>query len=101
MSHARLFLLVALSGLLSGCGVFHPGIAGSGISQTEYRQVGNFEEVSLSGFGDVNVFVGDAPSVQITTDDNLTSHVETIVSNGVLRIRPRNRIRPWLLRADR
>ena len=85
-----LFLLV----LCSGCGVLRPGISGSGVCHSEFRQVPAFEEVNLSGFGTVNVNVGHAPSVCVTTDDNLVSHVDTFVENGKLIIKPRHRIRP-------
>ena len=79
---------------LSGCGVLRPGIPGSGISQSEIRQVEPFEEVNLSGFGTVNVFTGDTPTVRVTTDDNLLVHVETQVENGMLKINPRGLIKP-------
>jgi len=84
---------------LSGCGILRPGIPGSGISRSEYRQVETFEEVNLSGFGTVNVFagnvsVGGKPTVRVTTDNNLLSHVDTQVENGKLKIKPRGRIKP-------
>lgn len=79
---------------LTGCNVLHPGIPGSGISQSDIRQVESFEEVNLSGFGKVNVFAGETPSVCVTTDSNLLAHVETNVEDGKLKIKPRGRIRP-------
>ncbi len=87
---AGLLLLVTCS----GCGVLHPGMRGSGVHQTEYRPVAGFDQVALSGFGTVNVFVGQPPSVEITTDDNLLVHVETMVEDGRLTIKPGGPIRP-------
>ena len=84
-----LFLVV-----LTGCGALRPGVQGSGISKSEYRQVPPFQEVDLSGFGTVNVFAGQAPSVEVVTDDNLLSHVDTFVDDGELRIKTRGMINP-------
>ncbi|MGI9518119.1 MAG: head GIN domain-containing protein [Pirellulaceae bacterium] len=67
---------------------------GSGVHQSEFRPVSHFDEVALSGFGTVNVYVGQAPSVEVTTDDNLLVHVETVVEDGRLTIRPLGPIRP-------
>lgn len=84
------FLLV----FLAGCGVWRPGIAGSGISQSEFRNVGEFDQVDLSGFGTVNIHAGDRPTIRVTTDDNLLTHVNTYVENGKLKIKPRSLINP-------
>jgi len=67
---------------------------GSGIRQSEFRQVDSFNEVNLSGFGTVNVFAGDSPSVRVTTDDNLLHRINTYVENGTLKIQPRGLINP-------
>lgn len=80
--------------LLSGCGILRPGIPGSGVKSSELRQVGEFDEVHLSGFGTVNVVAGESPSVLVSTDDNLLAHVDTWVENGKLNIRPRRLISP-------
>lgn len=80
--------------LFSGCGVFRPGIHGSGITQFEYRQVAPFEQVKLAGIGTVNISVGESQSVCVRTDNNLLEHVDTIVDNGQLKIKPRQKIRP-------
>jgi hypothetical protein len=85
---------VGVLALLSGCGVLRPGIPGSGVSHSELRAPGVFQEVALAGIGTVNVYPGESPSVRVTTDDNLMRHVETRVENGVLEIRPRRPIAP-------
>jgi hypothetical protein len=38
--------------------------------------------------------IGEAPSVTVTTDDNLIAHVETRVDNGKLKIEPHGWINP-------
>ena len=80
--------------LFSGCGVLHPGIPGSGVSFSEFREVAPFDEVRLAGFGTVNIHVGESPSVCVTTDDNVVAHVETSVQQGRLTISQRQNIRP-------
>jgi hypothetical protein len=83
-----------LLALFSGCGMLRPAIPGSGVSLTHQRQVPPFQAVDLSGFGNVNVHVGQPASVWVTTDDNLVEHVETSVEQGRLTIRTNGRIRP-------
>lgn len=85
---------VIVSLLFTGCGVLRPGIRGSGVVQSQTRGVENFTEVELSGFGSVNIFVGEEPSVTVTTDDNLLDLVDTYVLNGKLIIKPTGRIHP-------
>ena len=79
---------------LTGCNVFHPRIPGSGISQSDLRRVEPFDEVNLSGFGTVNICAGPTPTVRVTTDSNLLAHVDTVVENGKLEIKPQGRIKP-------
>lgn len=67
----------------SGCIVATPG---SGISQTEIREVGDFTSISFSGSGVVDVQVGQPRSVEVTLDDNLIHMVRTEVRNGRLHI---------------
>ncbi len=94
MNSLILNLLIPVVLLTTGCGVLRPGIPGSGVNLSEVRQVAPFEEVNLSGFGTVNVQAGQAPSICVSTDDNLISHIETSVINGRLLIRPDGPIRP-------
>jgi len=51
-------------------------------------------QIELHGIGTVNVIGGQAPSVQVTTDDNLLCWVGTEVQNGKLRIETTQNIRP-------
>ncbi len=74
--------------------MLRPGIHGSGISKSEMRALAPFEQVDLSGFGRVNIQVGQEPSVCVTTDDNLVPHVNTVVEQGTLKIKTRGHLRP-------
>lgn len=78
----------------SGCAVLQPGIPGSGILQTEVRPATPFDQIEVGGISNVQVIVGEQPSVTVATDDNLLAHVETTVTDGTLKVRTRGAIHP-------
>lgn len=59
---------------------------GSGTITTQDRNVGDFEKIVLAGEGTVLLDEGPAASLSIETDDNLLTHIESTVSDGVLHI---------------
>lgn len=67
---------------------FGGGIKGSGVVAEEQRDVGEFSRVELSGSSDVEIRIGDTPSLLVRGDDNLISILETEVVDGTLRVRP-------------
>ncbi|HJT82047.1 MAG TPA: head GIN domain-containing protein [Chthoniobacterales bacterium] len=89
-----LWLFVAgLSGLLlAGCDI-DTGIRGSGKVVTVQRPIEDFTEISARGAVRVDWHSG-APSLSITTDDNLIDIFETKVSRNRLEMRMRERTRP-------
>jgi hypothetical protein len=81
-----LFSLLALCLVtLSAC-VPRTLVQGSGNIVTESRPVTNFDKISLSGAGDLNITQGDTESLTIEADDNLLPYIETTVQNGTLII---------------
>lgn len=81
----------------SGCSIVdHVGsalgglkpIQGSGKLKTEQRQVGSFTKVKSLGAADVEVIVGKAQTVSVTTDDNLLPIIETKLDGDTLVIKP-------------
>lgn len=60
------------------------GIAGSGVLKQEPRNVRDFSSASISGVGTVHLRQANAFNVVLGIDDNLLSHYETSVKNGVL-----------------
>jgi hypothetical protein len=72
--------------LLSGCVLGPPAIQGSGVSKTETRTVAEFTEVELSSAVHLDLTVGPAAHLEVTTDDNLLPHVTTEVVDGRLKI---------------
>jgi len=70
------------------------GVPGSGVSDTETRDVTGFQKISIVGTGDVVVSVGGEDSLSISADDNLLELIESTVENGVLTIKPSEAISP-------
>lgn len=68
-------------------------VEGNGKIVRQARQVSGFEGVSLAVPGNVELRVGDSEGITIETDDNLLPLIETVVEDGVLRIRPTTRNR--------
>lgn len=89
MRHGLMSLLSALLIVCSiGCNIsmFSQGEPGSGIITSEDRELESFDQVDLSGYGNVEVVFGQESKVKITTDNNLIDLIETAVEDGELRI---------------
>ncbi len=95
MPHLVVLSLCASLFLLPGCKVSGKDrVVGSGKVITEKRVVQAFEAVELSGGFRVDISVGDAPSLTITTDDNILPFIETNVEDGELSVRITKKVRP-------
>jgi hypothetical protein len=80
-------IVLALAVLTTSCFVIRETRYGSGIAGSEVRQLSAFDEISVAGSADIEVFVGQgAPSVTLTIDDNLLQHVVTEVDGDTLEI---------------
>ncbi len=62
-------------------------IKGSGTVKTETRSVSGFNAVAVDVPANVTLRQGTGEGVTLTTDDNIAPLVETVVENGVLKIR--------------
>jgi hypothetical protein len=62
-------------------------VVGSGQARTEQRAVADFETIETSGSMDIHVRQAAKEALEITADDNLLPHIETVVENKVLKIR--------------
>jgi len=62
-------------------------IKGSGVAQTETRDLSGFHTVFVGIDAKVELQQGSAEGVTITGDDNIVPLVETVVENGALKIR--------------
>ncbi len=69
-------------------------IEGDGVPQTETREVTDFDGVGVEGGLRLEVIVGLGQPLTVTTDANLLEHVETVVEDRALLVRPRVDIAP-------
>ncbi|UCG25177.1 MAG: DUF2807 domain-containing protein [Chloroflexota bacterium] len=78
--------------LLSACTV----VRGSGDVETETRAVSSFDQVSLSGQGELILTQGDQESLEIEAEDNIIAVLESDVRGNTLYIGAQDRttIRP-------
>ncbi|GEM_PF-1813390 len=88
MSHfARLLCLATVAVYLFGCGGF--GVVGNGQKTTQARELQAFKRIDVSGGLSVK-FTKGARGATVTGDDNLVSHVDTVVQGDVLVVRMRH-----------
>ena len=62
-------------------------VSGNGKVIEKTRQVGNFDQVGVSGSFDVFLVKGAEGKVELSVEQNLEPYLETEVSNGKLKIR--------------
>jgi hypothetical protein len=66
-------------------------VQGSGKLKAETRQVSGFKGLAMALPGQVEVRTGSSEGLSIETDDNLLPLIETVVEDGTLKIRNRNK----------
>lgn len=79
--------------LLSPAGCSFPGertVAGDGHLVSQSREIGQFNEVSVSGSGELSVAQGSEDALTIEADENLLPLIQSEVRNGSLRIGPKD-----------
>ena len=92
MKILQLFALTAVTLGLTACDV-DLGIRGNGKVVTVQQQVGTFSEIT--GRGALRIeWKSGAPSLSITTDENLIEHFEARTTGHRLELRMRERTRP-------
>jgi len=91
MNKSTISILAAFSICLSGCDWV--GIGGNGHIRTDQRAISEFTEIAASGGLRIEWHSG-TPALSITTDENLLPYVENRISDNVLRLRTRERLRP-------
>ncbi len=64
------------------------GVKGNGTIKTQKRTPGAYTGISLQLPASVELKLGNVDDVLIETDDNLLPLIDTVVENGVLKIRP-------------
>ena len=92
--------ILALWGLafltFAGCdiSILDRGVPGSGVAATENRDIESFTKIEFAGGADIAIACGSAPSLKVTTDDNLMDLIDTQVVDGVLKIRFSEKVSP-------
>ena len=66
-------------------------VKGSGTIKKQSRELGHFTGISLSVPGNLELKIGSGENITIETDDNILPMIETVVENGILKIRPTKR----------
>src|SRR5688572_8835421 len=79
-------LTVVVLFTFSACRHFGKGVQGSGVRNTEKRDLPAFKSIETNGAFAIRVTCQQAASFEIEGDDNLLPLVKTEVRNGVLRI---------------
>ncbi len=79
-----IFALLASVFIFSACGVFVT--RGSGILESETRDVSDFDAIVIEGFGNVNITQGENEYLEIEAEDNILPHITSKVRNDTLYI---------------
>jgi len=66
-------------------------IQGSGNMTRQTRELAHFTAVSLNLPGKLELRIGNTESVSIETDDNLLPLIESVIEDGMLKLRPAKR----------
>lgn len=76
--------------------VLHQGITAIYQTQTtDSREVKNFHAIASAGSFKVNVQMGDQESLTIDGEAEDVSRIETVVENGILKIRTKRNFKSW------
>jgi hypothetical protein len=67
-------------------------VQGNGNIKRQAREVGHFNGVAFSLPGQVEIRSGNTEGLTIETDDNLLPLIETVVEDGTLKIRNKNKV---------
>jgi hypothetical protein len=67
-------------------------VQGNGNVKRQAREVGHFNGLALALPGQVEVRTGNSEGLTIETDDNLLPLIETVVEDGTLKIRNKNKV---------
>ena len=89
MNALRSSVVVGVALLAAACG----GLEGTGNATTQVRDVGAFHRVEVSGALEVVLTDRDPASVSVSGDDNLVGHISTTVTEGVLKVEPKDDVR--------
>ena len=87
----QLLLLLCLAASIQSYAIWDV-IKGNGISKTETREASGYTSLSSGGPMKVEIVYGTSNTIQLEGDENILPYIETIVKNGELTIRVKERI---------
>src|ERR1035437_222775 len=91
MKRTSIFILIALALAVTCCRWL--GVRGNGHIKSEQRNITDFSELQADGTFEIEWRSG-SPSLNIKTDENLMSYIESEVRNNKLRLHLRDRVLP-------
>jgi len=68
---------------------FTEKIKGNGTITTKTRTISDYDKISVAGSFDVKLIKGKEGNITIKADENLMDYIETEVTNGNLKIKPK------------
>jgi hypothetical protein len=86
MKRIAIILLLAFAALLMLSACKFGGVHGSGVRQTEKRDLPSFTSIETAGAFEVEVNCQKPASFEIEADDNILPLIQTEVRNGVLHV---------------
>ena len=87
MRTVRVLLAFVVAIAAAGAAPAANKVTGSGSSKTETRAASGFHAIAVGVDARLDIRQGNVESLAITGDDNILPLVETVVENGVLKIR--------------
>src|SRR4051794_23558939 len=87
----QLLLLLCLAASIQSYAIWDV-IKGNGIAKTETREASGYTSLSSGGPMKVEIVYGTSNTIQIEGDENILPYIETIVKDGELTIRVKERI---------
>ena len=91
MNKIDIYFIAACALLLAGCD--WRGVRGNRHMKTEQRAIGEFAEIEEHGAFEI-AWQSGAPSLSITTDENLFPYIDIDVRGDQLRLRTKHRVAP-------
>jgi hypothetical protein len=91
MSIRALRLAFVPLSLLAASAALAASLTGSGRSVSEDRALSGYRGIALSIPGRVEIVQGAVEGIRITADDNVMPEIESVVENGTLKLRFRQR----------
>jgi hypothetical protein len=92
MKSKAMVSVIIIAFIISACGFW--GVRGNGKIKNETRTISEFERMEAGGAFTIKIYVGSAPSLKISAEENLLSYIRTSVRGNRLVIDTKKNISP-------